>query len=105
MWHRRVINTKPLQYTGLGVFWRYKKIRAGILMGQRFCVMDESPFTSQIKSLADEELLDFWAETQHLECMIRSEFNQSVSLSPDYESMILFELQIRSFQRAMPECA
>jgi hypothetical protein len=69
-------------------------------MGQRFSNADEPPFSSQIKSFADEELLDFWAETQNLEHMIRCEFNQCVSLTPDYESMILFELQIRSFQRA-----
>lgn len=85
---------------GLGITF----FSAGAFMGQRFFMTEDTPFTSQIKSLADDELLDFWAETQHLECMIRSEFNQAVTLTPDYESIILFELQIRSFQKATAVC-
>ena len=33
-------------------------------MATRLSPADEAPFNIQIKNLADEELLDFWEETQ-----------------------------------------
>ena len=36
-------------------------------MATRLSPADEAPFNIQIKNLADEELLDFWEETQQIE--------------------------------------
>ena len=71
-------------------------------MGQRLPLSDDMPFLMQIKSLNDNELLDFWAETQHLENLVRSEFERDVMIAPDYERLILLELQLRFCQRARP---
>ena len=37
-------------------------------MATRLSPADEAPFNIQIKNLADEELLDFWAETNGGSC-------------------------------------
>jgi|GEM_PF-174616 len=80
-------------------------------MGQ-FANTDES-FTleEQIKSLGDDELLDFWEETQHLTRLMAGEaplgemplsgaFSSDVPTGiaphPEYERLILQELQVRS---------
>ena len=61
-------------------------------MATRLSPADEAPFNIQIKNLADEELLDFWEETQQIESALRAEFQ-------DYERLIVLELQLRSCQR------
>jgi len=71
-------------------------------MGQ-FAVSDES-FTleEQIKSLGDDELLDFWEETQHITRIMSAdplsvdELAGDERLHPEYERLILQELQVRS---------
>jgi len=80
-------------------------------MGQ-FAISDES-FTleEQIKSLGDDELLDFWEETQHLTRLmagdappgelplsgsLTSDTPSGVMPHPEYERLILQELQVRS---------
>ena len=81
-------------------------------MGQ-FAISDES-FTleEQIKSLGDDELLDFWEETQHLtklmgeasltgELPLLGELPQGERLNPEYERLILQELQVRSCRREL----
>ncbi len=60
---------------------------------------EDIPFAMQIKNLADEELLDFWEETQQLENAIRSEYQQAITPMQDYERMIVQELQLRSYQQ------
>ena len=62
-------------------------------MATRLSPADEAPFNIQIKNLADEELLDFWEETQQIESALRAEYQQ------DYERLIVLELQLRSCQR------
>jgi hypothetical protein len=79
-------------------------------MGQ-FAISDES-FTleEQIKSLGDDELLDFWEETQHLTRLMagdaipgemalsgpaNGEAPAPVMPTPEYERLILQELQVR----------
>ncbi|MDO9632948.1 MAG: hypothetical protein Q7I92_13705 [Humidesulfovibrio sp.] len=66
-------------------------------MGQ-FANADEIiSLEEQIKSLGDDELLDFWEETQHLLKLLNS--GESVSeeqVHPEYERLILQELQVRS---------
>lgn len=75
-------------------------------MGQ-FAISEES-FTleEQIKSLGDDELLDFWEETQHLSRIMSagqllpgepsSDLPGDERLHPEYERLILQELQVRS---------
>jgi hypothetical protein len=71
-------------------------------MGQ-FAISEES-FTleEQIKSLGDDELLDFWEETQHLTRIIAAgqdipgDLPGDERLHPEYERLILQELQVRS---------
>ena len=62
-------------------------------MATRLSPADEAPFNIQIKNLADEELLDFWEETQQIE------YQQTVVPVQDYERLIVLELQLRSCQR------
>ena len=57
-------------------------------MAQRLPMADDTPFILQIKSLNDNELLDFWAETQQIESMMRQGFERDVIISPDYERLI-----------------
>lgn len=68
-------------------------------MAYRLSPSEEIPFQLQIKNLADEELLDFWEETQQIESSLRSEYQQNVLPVQDYERMIVLELQLRSCQR------
>ena len=68
-------------------------------MANRLPPAEEIPFTMQIKNLADEELLDFWEETQQIESALRSAYQQAVIPVQDYERMIVLELQLRACQR------
>jgi len=72
-------------------------------MGQ-FAISDDA-FTleEQIKSLGDDELLDFWEETQHISRIMSAADPLTVSelpgderVHPEYERLILQELQVRS---------
>ena len=45
-------------------------------MATRLSPADEAPFNIQIKNLADEELLDFWEETQQIESALRAEISK-----------------------------
>ncbi len=67
-------------------------------MGYRIPLAEDASFPLQIKNLADEELLDFWAETQQIEGLIRKNL-QNVTPAFDYEQLIVFELQLRSCSR------
>jgi len=58
---------------------------------------DSFPLEEQIKTLKDDELLDFWEETQHLEHLLQDD-EQQAEPGADYERLILQELQVR-FQR------
>ncbi|SKA80759.1 hypothetical protein SAMN02745704_01396 [Paucidesulfovibrio gracilis DSM 16080] len=54
----------------------------------------------QIKTLADEELLDFWEETQQLgQAAEAEEDTDAHTLGPEFERIILLELQMRSCRR------
>ncbi len=66
-------------------------------MGQFAQADEDISLEEQIKSLGDDELLDFWEETQHLLKLLNSD--ESVSeeqVHPEYERLILQELQVRS---------
>ena len=57
---------------------------------------DDFPLAEQIKSLGDDELLDFWEETQYLEKFLEEEFSFDGDYSLEYERIILQELQLRT---------
>ncbi len=65
--------------------------------------MPESPELSledQIKTLEDNELLDFWEETQHLGKFLGEESSQG-GASNEYERIIIQELLVRSCRRGL----
>ena len=73
-------------------------------MGQRLPLSEDIPFLMQIKSLNDTELLDFWAETQQIESIVHTTFDREIMFTPDYERLILLELQLRSCQKGRSAC-
>ncbi len=72
-------------------------------MGQFYPDSDQFPLEDQIKTLADEELLDFWEETQFLERVFveQEEAQPEASDSVEYERVILQELMLRSCMRTL----
>lgn len=65
-------------------------------MGQYASFSDHASLEEQVKSLADEELLDFWEETQQLAKMIDQNEQTDIEYNPEYERVILQELQLRT---------
>jgi len=71
-------------------------------MGQFAVSEDSFTLEEQIKSLGDDELLDFWEETQHIsrilgaDPLLANEMPDDERLHPEYERLILQELQVRS---------
>jgi hypothetical protein len=72
-------------------------------MAHIFPYPDDVPLNVQIKSLGDEELLDFWEETQFLEKVFQEEIIPVQQHSFEYEKLILQELQLRSCRRCLAE--
>lgn len=64
-------------------------------MATRMAFPEDQPFAVRLKSLADEELLDIWEETQELERILREEWDAELELAPEYERLIVQELQLR----------
>ncbi|MFP4084726.1 MAG: hypothetical protein ACLFP9_01640 [Desulfonatronovibrio sp.] len=60
---------------------------------------DNYPLEEQVKSLGDEELLDFWEESQFLEIYVEDEQTISNKMIR-YEEVILKELHIRNYARS-----
>ncbi len=52
-----------------------------------------------VKILEDEELLDFWEESQYMEGFLEGQFAMSTLPPGGYERLILQELQLRFCQR------
>ncbi|WP_419779618.1 hypothetical protein [Maridesulfovibrio sp.] len=68
----------------------------------QFSPTENITLEDQIKSLANEELLDFWEETQFLAKMLEQDNNQEdIQYSPEYERLILQELQLRSSMKTL----
>ena len=65
-------------------------------MAQSTPFPDDMPFSQRVKSLADEELLEIWEETQQVEQLLHQEMRTTVSLAPEYERAIVEELRLRS---------
>ncbi|MDR2694963.1 MAG: hypothetical protein LBC79_01100 [Deltaproteobacteria bacterium] len=70
-------------------------------MARRLPFSENLSFAKQIKSLADDELLDIWEETQRLEQVMRTEWDAALELAPEYERLIVLELQYRTGMRGM----
>lgn len=67
----------------------------------QFSLTENITLEDQIKSLANEELLDFWEETQFLAKMLEQDNQENVQYSPEYERLILQELQLRSSMKTL----
>ena len=65
-------------------------------MAQAAPFPDDMPFSQRVKSLADEELLEIWEETQQVEFLLNREMRAAISLAPEYERAIVEELRLRS---------
>jgi hypothetical protein len=70
-------------------------------MGQFFPDSDQFPLEDQIKNLGDDELLDFWEETQYLERALVEDESPQVEHPVEYERVILQELRLRSCRRTL----
>ena len=68
-------------------------------MGSCIPFSDEEPFAERVKSLADDELLEIWEETQQIENLLCTEMNEDFSIAPDYEKVIVEELRLRSSRK------
>lgn len=69
-------------------------------MGHYDSFFEDLTLEDQVKSLADDELLDFWEETQQLARVLDQESSSNImNAHPEYEKVILQELQFRSCRR------
>jgi hypothetical protein len=69
------------------------------IMGQYFPESDQYPLEEQVKTLADDELLDFWEEAQLLDRPFSEENTPAPTTPLEYERIILQELMLRSCMR------
>lgn len=72
-------------------------------MANTFPYPEDAPLHMQIKSLGDDELLDFWEETQFLDRFLEEDLMSRNQSSVQYERLILQELQLRSCRRCVSE--
>lgn len=68
-------------------------------MGSCMPFSDEEPFAERVKSLADDELLEIWEETQQIESLLSTELHTDLAIAPDYEKAIVEELRLRSSRK------
>lgn len=57
---------------------------------------DDQPFEEKVKCLADEELLEIWAESQQLEGMLNASLPEGSFIAPNLEKAIVDELFTRT---------
>jgi len=84
---------------GDGKIGKYPANTLRTFMARRLPFSENLSFAKQIKSLADNELLDIWEETQRLEQVMFAEWNTVLELAPEYERLIVLELQYRMSMR------
>lgn len=65
-------------------------------MGQYAKFNNHGSLEEQVKELADDELLDFWEETQQLAKLLDQDAQADLEYNPEYEQVILRELQYRT---------
>ena len=68
-------------------------------MGSCIPFQDEQSFDQRVKNLADDELLEIWAETQQIEQLLSSQLEAELTLAPESEQAIVAELCLRSCRR------
>lgn len=68
-------------------------------MGHVFPLLTNSLLQERVKTMADDELLEIWEETQQLESMLCNALHTDLALAPDYEKVIVEELFLRSSRR------
>lgn len=69
-------------------------------MAQYAPFLDHVSIEDQLKSLEDDELLDFWEETQYItRAMCRDCDPDEGDVNPEYERLIVQELQVRHSRR------
>ena len=68
-------------------------------MGSCIPFIDEQPCAERVKTMADDERLEIWEETQQLESMLCNALHTDLALAPDYEKVIVEELFLRSSRR------
>lgn len=68
-------------------------------MGQYVSRADAYPLEDQLKSLGDDELLDFWEESQLLDPFLLEDDSSGDLSDPQYERLILRELLVRSCRK------
>lgn len=64
---------------------------------------EDLPLEEKVKSLADEELLEIWEESQQLEVMISAGFPGASIIGPDFERAIIAELSVRANRKGAKE--
>jgi len=64
-------------------------------MAQFFPYFENVSVADQIKTLPNEELLDFWEETQYMDSYVEKDSEQLPFFSLEYERAVLQELQLR----------
>ncbi|MFP4315867.1 MAG: hypothetical protein ACOC24_02385 [Desulfovibrionales bacterium] len=69
-------------------------------MAQFYPALNNIPLEEQLKTLEDDELLDIWEESHHLDKLLEQE-NRFNAPSLEYERLIVLELQIRSSKRTI----
>ena len=68
-------------------------------MGCATPFQDDLPFEEKVKCLADEELLEIWAESQQIEVMLASSLPRGCYATPNVEKVIVDELTARTGRR------
>ena len=63
--------------------------------------MDMEVIEEQLRALEDSELLDFWEQTQALAMSSDPHTAFDDAAGPEYEAMVLRELQLRSSRRLL----
>ena len=76
-----------------------KSANIGVEMGTFMPFSEDVPFEEKVKCLADEELLEIWAESQEVENMINMRMPTEFRLPPGYEQTIINELSLRLGKR------
>lgn len=64
-------------------------------MGRAIPFDEDLPFEKQVKCLADEELLEMWAESQQIENLINAGIPTAFAIGPNFENVIINELNTR----------
>ncbi len=67
----------------------------GIIKEQELAALEE------FKNVSADELLSIWEQTQTMEFQMRENFGSHVVLAPNYEKIILEELQNRLFNETL----